>query len=97
MKREEMQSLVDNIAKERKDHIDKINNLSLKEIKQIERKSYVPRRKTKEELHKEAKAFGPSIFGALKNSSPSFLRAPFKESIVSIKSYLGICSITCDK
>jgi hypothetical protein len=57
MKREEMQSLVDNIAKERKDHIDKINNLSLKEIKQIERKSYVPRRKTKEELHKEAKAF----------------------------------------
>ena len=33
MKREEMQSLVDTISKERQEHIDKFNNLTLKEIK----------------------------------------------------------------
>ena len=35
MKKEEMQNLVDKIAEERKIHLDTIENLTLKQIKQI--------------------------------------------------------------
>ena len=37
-----MHELVAKIAKERQDHIDKIENYTLKKIKEINRKSYVP-------------------------------------------------------
>jgi hypothetical protein len=37
-----MHALVEKIAKERQDHIDKIENYTLKQIKEINRKSYVP-------------------------------------------------------
>ena len=37
-----MHALVEKIAKERQDHIDKIENYTLKQITEINRKSYVP-------------------------------------------------------
>ena len=56
MKKEEMQNLVDKIAQERKAHLENIENLTLKQIKQIQRKSYLPKRKTKDELELEARS-----------------------------------------
>ena len=35
MKKDEMQTLVNTISKERQDHIDKFDNLTLQQIKQI--------------------------------------------------------------
>ena len=101
MKKDEMQNLVDKIAEERKQHIQTIENLTLKDIKRIvssaprlpfsatqpcqlsnpcmfvqNRKSYVPKRKTKDELHLEAKAFvkqswkGSGIGGEIFSQAP---------------------------
>merc|ERR1740117_1001342 len=71
-----MQSLVDEIAKNRKSHLDNIENMTLKDIKTIERKSYVPRRKTRDELHQEAKG---AVKESFKGSGPGgqfFSKAP---------------------
>jgi len=45
-----MQGLVDKLAKERKQHIDSIENMTLLDLKQKNRKSYAPRLRSKEEL-----------------------------------------------
>lgn len=71
-----MQSFVDTISKERQSHIDKFNNLTLQQIKTINRKSYIPRRKTKDELKAEAKAQMGDVWKACGNDSGLFSKAP---------------------
>ena len=64
------------IAEERKSHIDNIDNLTLSKIRQIERKSYVPRARTKDELHTEAKALVKQSWRGSGNQNSVFSAAP---------------------
>ena len=71
-----MENLVSKIAEERKSHIDHIDNLTLGKIRSIERKSYVPRRRTKDELHIEAKALVKQSWRGSGNQNSVFSAAP---------------------
>ena len=76
MKKAEMQDLVDKIAIERANHLNTIEKLSLADIKSIQRKSYVPRRRTKDELIVQAKSFVKPSFKGSGNGGELFSLAP---------------------
>ena len=55
MQKDEMTEVVAKLEKERQAHIDSINNLTLRQLREKNRKNYVPRLRGKEELRDECK------------------------------------------
>ena len=51
-----MEQMVNTLAKRRRTHFEGIEKLTLTDIKQLQRKSFVPRRRTRAELYDEASA-----------------------------------------
>ena len=51
-----MEEMVNTLAARRKSHFETIDRLSLTDVKSLKRKSFVPRRRTREELFTEAQA-----------------------------------------
>jgi hypothetical protein len=55
MSKTEIQKLVDKLARERKERLNQIENITLNDIKDKQKKKYVQRQKTREELVREVK------------------------------------------